>query len=202
MSNMGTRVIYITGNHDEALRKYTDFILGNFELVDKLILELDGKKTWIFHGDVFDSSTKGYAKILAKLGGKGYDLLILINSFINLVLVSLGKEKRSFSKMIKDSVKKAVSFVTDFETTAAEIAILKKYSYVVCGHIHKPQMRQIENEHGKVLYLNSGDWIENLTALEYKNEKWKIYQYKKSDYLKQENKEEIIVNDIVSKILS
>jgi UDP-2,3-diacylglucosamine pyrophosphatase LpxH len=202
MSNQGTRVIYITGNHDEALRKYSDFILGNFELADKLILDLDGKKTWIFHGDVFDSSTKGYAKILAKLGGKGYDLLILINSFINWVLVLLGKEKRSYSKMIKDSVKKAVSFVSNFETTAAEIAIQKKYSYVVCGHIHKPQMKEVENEHGKVMYLNSGDWVENLTALEYKKEKWRIYQYKKSDYLHHENKEDKIVNDIVTKILS
>ena len=202
MSNQGTRVIYITGNHDEALRKYSDFVLGNLELVDKLVLDLDGKKTWIFHGDVFDSSTNGYAKILAKLGGKGYDLLILINSLINWIFVALGKEKRSFSKTIKDSVKQAVSFISNFETTAAEIAIEKKYSYVVCGHIHKPQIKEVKNEHGQVLYLNSGDWIENLTALEYKNEKWKIYQYKKSDYLKQENKEEIIVDDIVSKILS
>ena len=202
MSTLGTRVIYITGNHDEALRKYSDFILGNFELVDKLILELDGKKTWIFHGDVFDSSTQGYAKILAKLGGKGYDLLILINSFINWVLVLLGKEKRSFSKMVKDSVKKAVSFVSNFETTAAEIAIEKNYSYVVCGHIHKPQMKEIENEKGKVLYLNSGDWIENLTALEYKNEKWKIYQYNKTDYLKDDYREDTVINDIVAKILS
>lgn len=202
MSNQGTRIVYITGNHDEALRKYSDFILGNLELVDKLILDLDGKKTWIFHGDVFDSSTNGYAKIIAKLGGKGYDLLILINSLINWMLVALGKEKRSFSKMVKDSVKKAVSFISDFENTAAEIAIQKKYSYVICGHIHKPQIKEVENEHGKVMYLNSGDWIENLTALEYKNEKWKIYQYKKSDYLKQEPKEEAIVNDIVSKILS
>lgn len=202
MSNLGTRVIYITGNHDEALRKYSDFILGNLELVDKLVLDLDGKKTWIFHGDVFDSSTKGYAKILAKLGGKGYDLLILMNSFINWLLVVLGKEKRSFSKIIKDSVKKAVSFVSNFETTAAEIAIQKKYNYVVCGHIHKPQIKEVQNEHGKVLYLNSGDWIENLTALEYKKEKWSIYQYKKSDYLQNENQEDKIINDIVNKILS
>lgn len=202
MSNQGTRVIYITGNHDEALRKYSDLILGNFELADKLIMELDGKKTWIFHGDVFDSSTKGYAKILAKLGGKGYDLLILINSFINWFLVLVGKEKRSYSKMIKDSVKKAVSFVSNFETTAAEIAIQKKYSYVVCGHIHKPQVKEIKNEHGKVMYLNSGDWVENLTALEYKKKKWCIYQYKKEDYIDLENKEEDNINDIVAKILS
>lgn len=202
MSNTGTRVIYITGNHDEALRKYSDFILGNFELVDKLILELDGKKAWIFHGDVFDSSTQGYAKFLAKLGGKGYDLLILINSFINWMLVLLGREKRSFSKIIKDSVKKAVSFVSNFETTAAEIAIEKKYSYVVCGHIHKPQIKMVENENGKVLYLNSGDWIENLTALEYKKEKWSLYHYNKADYTQVESQEDKIVNDIVNKILS
>ncbi len=202
MSNLGTRVIYITGNHDEALRKYSDFILGNFELVDKLILDLDGKKTWIFHGDVFDSSTQGCAKIIAKLGGKGYDLLILINSLINWFLALLGKEKRSYSKMIKDSVKKAVSFISNFETTAAEIAIQKKYSYVVCGHIHKPQIKEIVNDQGSVLYLNSGDWIENLTALEYKKQKWSLYQYKKEDYNDLETIEDKTINNIIDKILS
>jgi len=203
MSSQGTKLIYITGNHDEALRKYSDFILGNLELADKLILELDGKRTWIFHGDVFDSSTKGYAKILAKLGGKGYDLLILINSAINWFLVLMGKEKRSYSKMIKDGVKKAVAFISNFETTAAEIAIEKKFDYVICGHIHKPQMKVINNEKGKVLYLNSGDWVENLTALEYYKKKWHIYQYQKTDFVEQEtnvNEEEI--QDIVKKILS
>ena len=202
MSTNGTRVIYITGNHDEVLRKYSDLILGNFELVDKLILDLDGKKAWVFHGDVFDSSTQGYAKIIAKIGGKGYDLLILINSFVNWLLVLSGKEKRSFSKIIKDSVKKAVSFITNFETTAAEIAIDKKYDYVVCGHIHKPQMKVVKNENGSVMYLNSGDWVENLTALEYKNSNWSIYQYNKAHYLHQESKEEMIKDDIVSKILA
>lgn len=202
LSNLGTRVIYITGNHDEALRKYSDFVLGNFELVDKLILEIDGKKTWFFHGDVFDSSTRGYAKILAKLGGKGYDLLILINSCINWFRTVLGREKRSYSKTIKDSVKKAVAFVSNFETTAAEIAIEKGYSYVVCGHIHKPQMKTIENEHGKVTYLNSGDWVENMTSLEYKKGKWSIYQYVKSHYKEAETHEEKPNTSVAAKILS
>jgi len=203
MSTNGTRVIYITGNHDEVLRKYSDLILGNFELVDKLIMDLDGKKAWIFHGDVFDSSTQGYAKIIAKIGGKGYDLLILINSFVNWLLVLFGKEKRSFSKKIKDSVKKAVSFITNFETTAAEIAIDKKYDYVVCGHIHKPQMKMVTTDKGSVTYLNSGDWVENLTALEYNKEKWKIYEYDKSHYKeKPDAKEDLYINDIVGKILS
>jgi UDP-2,3-diacylglucosamine pyrophosphatase LpxH len=104
--------------------------------------------------------------------------------------------------MIKDSVKKAVSFISNFETTAAEIAIEKKYSYVICGHIHKPQMKEIENEHGKVMYLNSGDWIENLTALEYKKQKWSLYHYKKEDYTDIDLIEDKMVNDIVNKILS
>ena len=151
---------------------------------------------------MFDSSTKGYAKFLAKLGGKGYDLLILINSFINWILISLGREKRSFSKAIKNSVKKAVSFISNFETTAAEIAIEKKYSYVVCGHIHMPQKKIVKTQDGSVMYLNSGDWVENLTALEYKNEKWKIYFYKKADFVLQEIKEDVVHNDIVAKILS
>lgn len=203
MATNGTRVIYITGNHDETLRKYSDLILGNFELVDKLILDLDGKKTWIFHGDVFDSSTTGYAKIIAKIGGKGYDLLILINSFINWIMVMLGKEKRSFSKKIKDGVKKAVSFITNFETTAATIAIEKNYSYVVCGHIHKPQMKVVETEKGCVTYLNSGDWVENLTALEYSKKKWEIYEYKKSHYNEKPDKtDDALINDIMVKIMS
>ena len=202
MSTNGTRVIYITGNHDEVLRKYSDLILGNFELVDKLILDLDGKKAWIFHGDVFDSSTQGYAKIIAKIGGKGYDLLILINSFMNWFLVLNGKEKRSFSKKIKDSVKKAVSFITNFETTAAEIAIDKNYDYVVCGHIHKPQMKVVKNDKGSVMYLNSGDWVENLTALEYKKSKWSIYEYKKEHYDLLEMKEEAAIENYMTKILS
>jgi UDP-2,3-diacylglucosamine pyrophosphatase LpxH len=202
MSSTGTQVYYITGNHDEMLRKYTDLQLGNFEIVDKLLLELDGKLAWIFHGDVFDTSTKGSAKILAKLGGKGYDLLILINRFINWVLEFFGKEKMSFSKKVKDSVKKAVAFVSDFESTAAELAIEKKYDYVVCGHIHMPQIKEVTNEKGSVMYLNSGDWVENLTALEYNNGKWEIFSYDKNYdnliYLKDNFKQE----DIVSKILA
>lgn len=202
MASLGTRIVYITGNHDEALRKYTDLFLGNFEIVDKLILNLDDKKAWIFHGDVFDSSTKGYAKLLAKLGGKGYDLLIHINSAVNWCLKLMGKEKRSFSKTIKDSVKKAVAFISDFENTAAEIAIDKKYDYVICGHIHKPQIRKVVNENGQVLYLNSGDWVENLTALEYKKKKWRIYHYNKDHYKFNELEVNMVSNNIVDKILS
>lgn len=106
MLTNGTRVVYITGNHDEIFRRYTDMEIGNLQLTDKIVLDINGHKTWIFHGDVFDSSTKGSAKLLAKLGGKGYDMLILINRLTNRFLKMMGKEKMSFSKAVKNSVKK------------------------------------------------------------------------------------------------
>lgn len=174
LMSKGTKVYYITGNHDEALRKFTDLELGNFTLINKLVLELDGKKAWFFHGDIFDASIQ-HSKWIAKLGGWGYDLLILLNQLINWFLVRFGKEKYSLSKKIKNSVKKAVKYIGDFEQVAADLAIEKEYDYVVCGHIHQPQMKVIEQAKGSCLYLNSGDWIENLTALEYNNEKWCIY---------------------------
>lgn len=173
----GTRVIYITGNHDEMMRRYSDIQIGNFQLTDKVVIEIDGKMTWIFHGDVFDATTRGSAKLLAKLGGHGYDLLILLNRFINYCLRLLGKEKMSLSKKVKDSVKQAVSWIGNFEQTAAELAIAKKYDYVICGHIHQPQKRTVETKEGKVIYMNSGDWIENLTALEYNDNEWEIFHY-------------------------
>lgn len=184
----GTRVIYITGNHDEMLRRYSDLDIGNFRLTDKMVIELNGKMTWIFHGDVFDSTTKGSAKILAKLGGAGYDLLILLNSIINFVLTSFGREKMSFSKRVKNSVKKAVKWIGDFEQTAAELAIEKKYDYVICGHIHQPQQKEIKTKNGKVMYLNSGDWIENLTALEYAGNTWSIYHYDAKEFANHKDK--------------
>lgn len=151
--------------------------LGNFILADKYLMEIDGKTIWVFHGDVFDNTTKGSAKFLAKLGGQGYDLLIILNSFINFISKLFGGEKISFSKKVKNSVKKAITYINNFEATVAELAIEKKYDYVICGHIHQPEMRLIETENGCVTYLNSGDWIENLTALEYNNKEWTIYQY-------------------------
>lgn len=173
----GTRVVYITGNHDEALRRYSDLALGNFLLTDKFLLEIDGKSTWIFHGDVFDNTTKGSAKILAKLGGHGYDMLILLNRFINFISKLLGREKVSLSKKVKNAVKKAMTYINNFETTVAELAIEKKYDNVICGHIHMPAKKQITTTEGSVVYLNSGDWIENLTALEYADKEWNIYHH-------------------------
>ena len=180
----GIPVYYLTGNHDEMLRKFSDYRLGNLYLRDKLVLELDGKKAWFFHGDVFDVSMQ-YSEWLARLGGQGYDLLIILNRGVNLLLEKVGREKISLSKRIKDGVKTAVRFISDFEQIAADLAIERGYDYVVCGHIHQPVIKTMfakepgGNAHaGKsVTYLNSGDWIENLSALEYHLGQWSLYRY-------------------------
>ena len=115
---------------------------------NKLVLKLqNGEKAWIFHGDIFDASVQS-AKWIARLGGWGYDMLIAINSISNWCLEAMGRERFSFSGMVKNSVKKAVKYITNFENTAAELAIDQKYDYVICGHIHQPQMRVVENRNG------------------------------------------------------
>jgi UDP-2,3-diacylglucosamine pyrophosphatase LpxH len=171
-----TKVIYLTGNHDEMLRKFAGLRLGSFVIDNKIVLKLNGKRAWVFHGDVFDV-TMQYSKWLAKLGAIGYDTLILINTMVNWFLLKLGREKISLSKRVKDSVKSAVKFINDFEKTAGDIAIENGYDYVVCGHIHHPEMKRIATDKGEVLYLNSGDWIENLSCLEYDGTNWSIYRY-------------------------
>ena len=180
----GVKIYYVTGNHDEMLRKFVGFKMGSLKIINKVILELDnGKTAWFFHGDVFDV-TMQHSKWLAKLGAVGYDTLIHINSFANFISEKIFKKgKLSLSKKIKNSVKSAVKFINSFEQTAADIGISNQYDYVVCGHIHHPEMREIENDSGRIIYMNSGDWVENLTSLEYVNGDWKIYKYDENEML-------------------
>lgn len=197
----GVQVYYLTGNHDEMLRKFDGMEMGSFHLQNKLIMELDGKKAWFFHGDVFDV-TMQHSKWLAKMGAVGYDTLILINSFVNWVLTAFGKEKMSFSKKIKAKFKDAVKFINSFEQTAGELAIEKGYHYVVCGHIHQAEKRQITSDEGQVTYLNSGDWVESLTALEYQDQSWSVFKYDHLDFIKDELDEGILsdAEDLKSKL--
>ena len=184
LSTKGTNVIYITGNHDEFMRRFADFKMGKFELVNKKVMTLNGKKAWFFHGDVFDASVQ-HSKWIAKLGGQGYDALIRLNAVSNWLLEKMGRSKYSFSKAIKASVKKAVKFIGDFEVSASELAIENGYDYVICGHIHQPQIKEIINEKGQCTYLNSGDWVENLTSLEYNEGVWSLYQYDEKNFKEQ-----------------
>ena len=178
----GVKTYYVTGNHDEMLRTFEGLKMGSLSIVNKVVLTLpDGKKAWVFHGDVFDV-TMQHSKWLAKLGSVGYDILILINRLFNFISEKVfNKGKLSLSKKIKESVKSAVSFINNFEQTSADIGISNKFDYVVCGHIHHPEIRTISNEEGSITYLNSGDWVENLSALEFVDGEWSIYRFKEVD---------------------
>jgi UDP-2,3-diacylglucosamine pyrophosphatase LpxH len=178
----GTKTYYVTGNHDEMLRRFDGMKMGALSIVNKVVLNLDdGKKAWIFHGDVFDV-TMQYSRWLAKLGSKGYDILILINSFVNFISHNILKRgKLSLSKKIKQSVKSAVAFINNFEQTSAAIGIQNKYDYVICGHIHHPEIKTISTDMGSIIYMNSGDWVENLSSLEYTDGEWSIYQFSRID---------------------
>lgn len=172
----GTKVYYITGNHDEMLRRFSGFEFGGISIVNKLVLKLDGKDAWFFHGDVFDVCMQ-HSRWLAKLGAVGYDTLILINRAVNWFSEKLGGGRISLSKKIKTGVKSAISFIGDFEKTCIDLAASNGYSYVICGHIHQPAMKAVEGYDAPITYLNSGDWVENLTALEYNDGNWNIFHY-------------------------
>jgi len=172
----GVEVTYITGNHDEMLRKFNGFELGSFSIVNKTTVPLKDGKAWIFHGDVFDV-TMQHSKWLAKLGGVGYDTLILLNRLVNNLLMKMGHNRISISKRIKNSVKGAVSFINNFENLVIELASENGFKYVVCGHIHQPVIKENLGPLKEVTYLNSGDWVENLTALEYHKGAWVLYKH-------------------------
>lgn len=205
-SNKGTEVTYIIGNHDEFLRRFANATFGNIELVNKKVIHFGKKKAWIFHGDVFDASVQ-HSKWIAKLGGWGYDTLIRLNVLSNWFLTQMGKEKYSFSKKIKNNVKKAVRFIGDFEKTASELAIENQFDYVICGHIHQPQIKEIKSKNGSCIYLNSGDWIENLTALEYHDSEWQLFTYDKKMFEEKTDTEldlfeqqtiEMLIRDVIN----
>lgn len=169
-------VYYLTGNHDDMLRTFADFNLGSFHLLNKLILKIDNEQTWFFHGDFLDTITR-HSKWLAKLGTISYHTLIILNWVLNCILLKLGLQKIMFSQRIKASVKGATNNATQFEQKILKIAIEKGYSVVVCGHSHQAEIKKITNDNNCITYLNSGDWVESLTALEYYNNNWSVYKH-------------------------
>ncbi len=202
MASKDTEVYYITGNHDELLRKFSNASMGNLHIVDKLVLNLNGKKAWFFHGDIFDTAIT-HAKWLAKLGAYGYDFLIVLNRFVNKISKIFGRERVSLSKKIKNNIKGALKHISNFESTAVNIAIMNDYQYVVCGHIHQPKKEMIRTKKGQCTYLNSGDWVENLTALEYSFKRWKIYRYNQDKlipFYKDEEFDTIDIHELVASI--
>lgn len=173
----GTTVYYLTGNHDDLLRKFTPIDLQNFHLLDELTLEINNKKYWILHGDKYDKTIK--ARIPAIMGGFAYHILIVVDGFINRLLKATGANPIRISKKLKDFTKRAAKKIANFEDDALDAAIQEGYDVLICGHIHKPQLRNYKNHQGEILYLNSGDWVENASALEYSDNKWQVFYFDK-----------------------
>ena len=178
--SQGKEIYYVTGNHDELMRKFLNFKIQNFKIVNQIVLETDEGKVWIFHGDVFDFSIQTGS--LTKLAGFLYDYMIMFNSWINKkIMKPLGQKRLNFSKTIKSNVKTAVQYFANFEMKAAEIAQKNGYKYVVCGHIHTPKIESFDINGEKIIYMNSGDWLESLSSLEYVDNKWSIYMHKRTE---------------------
>ncbi len=159
----GTTIYYIPGNHDEFLRGFLPLLLGDrIHIVDSVeYITIKGKKYYITHGDFFDAITMT-KKWLAILGDYGYDLVLHLNEPIQYIRKKLGYKKYwSLSKYVKDNVKSSVSFINDYENVLSSFAKQKGYDGVICGHIHKAEIKKID----EVDYLNCGDWVENCTAL-------------------------------------
>jgi len=157
----GTRVIFVPGNHDEFARKYLDHTFGGIEVAEECLhTTADGRVLWVTHGDLYDGVIQ-CAKWLAHLGDTLYELTLKLNRWFNSARARLGLPYWSLSKYLKLKVKRAVSYVGDFESALAREARKRGADGVVCGHIHHAEMREIDG----VLYCNDGDWVESLTAL-------------------------------------
>ncbi len=167
MSEKDTKVIYIRGNHDDFLKDFIPFKLNNIRIVRKYVhMGMDGRTYFCFHGDVLDFVIME-ARWLAVIGGWSYDFIIRLNTIYNYIRKKLNLPYHSLANTIKQSVKGAINFVSDFEENAKGLTKEKGYDVAVCGHIHHPKL---END-----YMNSGDFCENSTCLvEDYNGVWRI----------------------------
>ena len=157
----GTRVIFVPGNHDEFARRYIDHNFGGVDVVDEWIhTTADGRRLWVTHGDLYDGVIQ-CAKWLAYVGDSAYEMTLKVNRWLNALRARLGLPYWSLSKVLKQRVKRAVSYIGEFENAVAREALKRGVHGVVCGHIHHAELRQIDG----VLYANDGDWVESLTAL-------------------------------------
>jgi UDP-2,3-diacylglucosamine pyrophosphatase LpxH len=157
----GTRVIYVPGNHDEFARHFLDHHFGGIEVVDQAVHKTaDGRQLWVIHGDYFDAVVQ-QAKWLAYVGDYFDEFTLKLNRYLNNMRGRLGLPYWSLSAYLKHKVKKALNYVTDFENAVAHEAEKHGYQGVVCGHIHRAEIRDVNG----VLYCNDGDWVESRSAL-------------------------------------
>lgn len=173
MENFGTEVIYVRGNHDDFLDNLAPLNFYNVKIVKDYTYTTHGKRYYVTHGDIFDTVTTKM-KWLAKLGDVGYSFLLWVNKIYNNRRMKQGKPYYSLSQSIKNKVKSAVSYISDFEKELVTLARVRHYDGIICGHIHHPANTHYDEIH----YLNSGDWVETLSALtEDVNGNWNILYY-------------------------
>jgi UDP-2,3-diacylglucosamine pyrophosphatase LpxH len=157
----GTRVVLVPGNHDEFARRYVGLHFGGIEVLGDCVHHAaDGRQFWVTHGDLFDGVVQ-CARWLALLGDRLYELALRLNSHLNSVRARLGLPYWSLSRYLKLKVKRAVSFIGDFESAVAREALRRGMNGVICGHIHHAELREVDG----IVYANDGDWVESLTAL-------------------------------------
>jgi len=157
----GAEVFYIPGNHDEMARQFIGMTFGEIQIQNEMIhTTANGRRLWVTHGDLFDSVMQ-YAKWLAYLGDTAYTFVLVVNRWFNNIRIRLGFQYWSLSQYLKHKVKNAVSFIADFEVIMAREARKRQCDGVICGHIHKAEILEIDG----LLYCNDGDWVESLTAL-------------------------------------
>jgi UDP-2,3-diacylglucosamine pyrophosphatase LpxH len=157
----GTQVVYVPGNHDEAGRQFCGLNFGDIAIRDEAVhTTIDGRRLWVVHGDFADGVIR-HAKWLAHVGDSLYDFILWLNRHLNGLRARLGLGYWSLSHYLKHKVKNAVAFITDFERVLMREARRHGFDGVVCGHIHKAEIREIDG----LLYCNDGDWVESLTAL-------------------------------------
>jgi len=157
----GTRVIFIPGNHDEFARKYLTHNFGGVDVMEEAMhVTADGKRLWVTHGDLYDGVIQ-CARWLAIMGDLAYEFTLKVNRWFNRVRAKCGLPYWSLSRYLKHKVKRAVSYINEFENAVAREAKKRGAHGVVCGHIHHAEIREIDG----ILYCNDGDWVESLTAL-------------------------------------
>ena len=173
LPKLGTKVIYIAGNHDEFLRPMLPygFSFGDIEIANRYTHDgIDGKKYLVIHGDMFDGISK-VAPWLNFLGDKAYDFILAVNTRYNWLRHRLGFGYWSVSKYLKLQIKRAVSYIFQFESNVTDYCKRKGYDGIICGHIHTAEIKNIDG----VVYMNDGDWVESCTALvEHHDGRWEI----------------------------
>jgi UDP-2,3-diacylglucosamine pyrophosphatase LpxH len=174
-----TKIIYLRGNHDDFLDEILPFSFGSFLIKRTHILQSGSKKYYVVHGDIFDTVTTKL-KWLARLGDTGYTFLLWVNRHYNHYRAKKGLPYYSLSQVVKAKVKSAVSFISDYEEQLSEVARANGCDGIICGHIHQAADKQINDIH----YLNSGDWVETMSALvESEQGEWQIVYY--TEWLKE-----------------